>query len=95
MPRWTNADRTPLAAIRSKAGFTREQAAVMLDVGINTLGRYETGQGELPLDIAEDMEKLYKVPFDEIRNACKAVRKSNKRNPQFSYLDLKNLLIKN
>ena len=92
MPRWTNADRTPLAIIRTNAGFTRTQASVLLDVALNTLGRYETGEGEVPLDIAEDMSTLYKVSFDNIRSACAAVRKKKKRSPQLkqSYLIRKN-----
>lgn len=89
MPRWDNSDRTPLAKLRADAGFTRNQASVLLDVALNTLGRYETGQSELPLDIAEDMTLLYNVPFDAIRNACASVRRIGRRNPQF-----KNLLMR-
>ena len=89
MPRWTNADRTPLGVIRANAGLTRTQAAVLLDVALNTLGRYETGQGEIPLDIAEDMATLYKVPFDDIRKACATIRKQNKRSPQLEQLNLR------
>lgn len=89
MPRWTNDDRTPLAVIRANAGLTRTQAAVLLDVALNTLGRYETGQGEVPLDVAEDMSTLYNVSFDDIRNACAAVRKPSKRTPQFLQLNLR------
>ena len=84
MGRWTNADRTPLAVLRANAGFTRTQAAVYLDVALNTLGRYETGQGEIPLDIAEDMAILYKVPFDAIRQAYALIRKPGKRTPQLN-----------
>ncbi|MBR0075171.1 MAG: helix-turn-helix transcriptional regulator, partial [Synergistaceae bacterium] len=62
MSRWKNADRTPLAVLRANAGLSRNQASVLLDVALNTLGRYETGEGEVPLDIAEDMSILYKVP---------------------------------
>ena len=86
MARWSNADRTPLAVIRANAGFTRTQAAVYLDVALNTLGRYETGQGEMPLDIAEDMAILYKVPFDDIRQACASLRKKGKRTPQLEQI---------
>ena len=55
MPRWTNADRTPLAQIRANAGFSRTQAATLLDIALNTLGRYEVGEGEVPMDIAENI----------------------------------------
>ena len=84
MARWTNAERTQLAKIRANAGFTRQQAAVYLDVALNTLGRYENGDGEMPMDIAEDMSILYKVPFEEIRKACALVRKPGKRSPQLN-----------
>ena len=88
MPRWSDADRTPLAILRSRAGLSRNQASVLLDVALNTLGRYETGQSELPLDVAEDMSTLYKVHFDEIRKACSSVRKKDKRHPQIGTLML-------
>ena len=88
MPRWNDSDRTPLAQIRANAGFSRNQASVLLDVALNTLGRYETGQSELPLDVAEDMSKLYKVQFDTIRNACSAIRRKGKRQPKFGTLIL-------
>jgi len=81
MPRWSNADRTPLGALRSDAGLTRPQAAVALGVAPDTLRRYELGQAELPLGIAEDLAKLYKVPFDDIRVACAAVRRPRKNRP--------------
>ena len=82
MARWTNKERTPLGVIRANAGFTRTQASVYLDVALNTLGRYETGENEMPLDVAEDMAILYKVPFDAIREACAAIRRPSKRIPQ-------------
>lgn len=85
MPRWNDADRTPLAQLRNKAGFTRNQASVLLDIALNSLGRYETGQSELPLDIAEDMSTLYNVHFDEIRGACAATRKPSKRHPNLMH----------
>lgn len=82
MPRWSNEDRTPLAQIRANAGFTRTQAATLLDVALNTLGRYEVGDSDVPMNIAEDMGTLYRVPFENIRKACAAVRKPGKRKPQ-------------
>ena len=95
MARWSNADRTPLAVIRANAGFTRTQAAVYLDVAINTLGRYETGQVEMPLDIAEDMSILYRVPFDDIRKAYSKLRKQGKRSPQLEQMPVKRKTITN
>jgi transcriptional regulator with XRE-family HTH domain len=75
MPRWTDENRTPLAKIRAKAGFSRNQASVKLDVGFNTLGRYEIGTNDVPMGVAEAMAALYSVPFDEIRAAVAQTKK--------------------
>lgn len=88
MPRWSNDDRTPLATIRANSGLTRTQAAVLLDIALNTLGRYEAGY-EIPLDVAEDMATLYNVSFDDIRNACATLRRPSKRNPHFEYMNFR------
>lgn len=88
MPRWSNEDRTPLAAIRANSGLTRTQAAVLLDVALNTLGRYESGY-EIPLDVAEDMATLYNVSFEDIRNACATIRKPSKRKPLLEHTSLR------
>ena len=69
MPRWTDADRTPLAAIRAKSGLSRNEAAVILDVGLTTLARYESGTNDVPMGVAEKMATIYRVPFDDIRAA--------------------------
>ena len=69
MPRWTDEDRTPLARLRSKAGLSRNKAAVELDVGFNTLGRYELGENDVPMGVAEKMAVLYSITFDELRAA--------------------------
>ena len=93
MPRWTNTDRTPLAILRANVGLSRTQASVLLDVALNTLGRYETGQSELPLDVAEDMAVLYKIPFDDIRTAYAATKRQSKRSPQLKQLNLQRKVI--
>ena len=69
MPRWTDADRTPLATLRAKRGLSRNEAAVQLSVGLTTLGRYELGANDVPMGVAEQMATLYGVTFDEIRAA--------------------------
>ena len=69
MPRWTEADRTPLASLRANACLSRNEAAVRLRVGVTTLARYENGTNDVPMGIAEKMAILYQVPFDAIRNA--------------------------
>ena len=69
MPRWTDADRTPLAVLRAKGGLSRNEAAVKLNVGLTTLGRYEIGANDVPMGVAEQMATLYGVTFDEVRAA--------------------------
>jgi transcriptional regulator with XRE-family HTH domain len=69
MPRWTNEDRSPLARLRAKAGLSRNQASVMIDIGVNTLGRYESGFNDVPMGIAEKMATIYGVPFEDVRIA--------------------------
>jgi transcriptional regulator with XRE-family HTH domain len=69
MPRWTDEKRTPLAKLRAKANLSRNQASVMLDIGVNTLGRYEIGSNDVPMGIAEKMATIYGVKFEEIRIA--------------------------
>lgn len=71
MPRWTDENRTPLAQLRAKAGFTREDASAILKIVMMTLYRYEIGKNDIPLGIAEDMAALYNVPFDDIRKAAR------------------------
>ena len=69
MPRWTEADRTPLASLRANAYLSRNEAAVRLHVGVTTLARYENGANDVPMGVAEKMAILYQVPFDSIREA--------------------------
>ena len=69
MPRWTEADRTPLASLRANAYLSRNEAAVRLHVGVTTLARYENGANDVPMGVAEKMAILYQVPFDAIREA--------------------------
>jgi hypothetical protein len=80
MPRWTDSDRTPLAILRTRAGLSRNEAAVKMTVGLATLGRYELGINDVPMGIAERMATLYGVSFDEIRMAV-AKMKDNEEEP--------------
>ena len=59
----------PLVVLRKEAGYSRNKAAVLLDIGLTTLGRYEKGENDVPLSIVEKMAKLYKKPFDDVRFA--------------------------
>ena len=76
MPRWEKNDRTPLAQIRTEAGFSRENAASILNIVMMTLYRYEHGITDIPLGIAENMASLYKVPFDTLREAARATKEA-------------------
>ena len=79
MPRkWKDEERKPLALLRARAGFSGEKAAALLGVVMMTLYRYERGVAEIPLSIAEKMAILYRVPFDEIRQAVKNTPKKEK-----------------
>ena len=82
MPRWDNKNREPLAILRANAGFSAERAAQFLNIVMMTLYRYENGINDIPLTIAEKMAKLYKVPFDDIREAARNTKnlKGNSKN---------------
>lgn len=71
MSRWNIEDLTALARVRSKSGLSREKAAVLMEISVRTLARYENGDADVPMKIAEKMSELYKVPFEEIRQAVK------------------------
>ena len=82
MPRWGKDDRTPLGQIRATAGFSRENAASILNIVMMTLYRYEHGITDIPLGIAENMASLYGIPFDTLREAAKATKKLSGANTQ-------------
>ncbi len=74
MPRWTKNDRSPLGNLRANAGFSRESIAATLNLSLSTVVRYETGITDIPIGVAEDMASLYRVPFDELRQAIRATK---------------------
>ncbi len=76
MGRWKPEDRTPLALLRFNAGYTREQAAVNMKMGLITLAKYESGMNDIPFGIGEQMAKLYGVSFEDIRQAVLATKKA-------------------
>ena len=69
MARWPDDDRTPLAQIRVKAGYTIETAAVALGITGRTLGRYEKAQTDVPSRTLGKMIPLYNVNCNEILTA--------------------------
>ena len=76
MARWSNNDRTALGILRNNAGLSREAAATTMNLSLSTFIRYETGESDIPMGIAELMAILYRVPFDEIRNAIQNVKET-------------------
>ena len=74
MARWKDEDRTPLAMLRVKAGYTQAEASVKMQIGMISLARYENGVNDLPFGIGELMAKLYNVSFENIRQAVLATK---------------------
>ena len=68
-------DRTPLAQLRANAGYTNAEAAVLMQLGVVTLSKYERGLTDVPFGIGELMSDLYRVPFETIRQAVLATKK--------------------
>lgn len=82
MSRQGNNPISPLAELRTAAGMSRNKAAVMLNIGLTTLARYEAGKRALSLELAESMAELYKVTFETLRTAAREARagKEKKEN---------------
>lgn len=76
MARWKDGDRSPLAILRVKAGYTQAQASVLMNIGIISLVRYEKGTNDVTFGIGEQMAKLYKVPFEDVRQAVIATKEA-------------------
>ena len=68
-------DNKPLAILRKSAGLSRNKAAVMLDVGLTTLARYENGENDVPFGVGENMAVLYNTTFENIRAAIQKTKK--------------------
>lgn len=75
MTSYVNRNNTPLAFLRKKAGLSRNKAAVLLNVGLTTLARYENGDNDVPFGIGEKMTILYNVPFETVRFAIRDTKK--------------------
>ena len=65
--RWPVESKTPLAKIRGSLSI--ERAAVAMDITGRTLSRYENGDTDVPMKIADKMAKLYNVSIDVIYKA--------------------------
>lgn len=77
---------TPPMALRQRIGFSQKQVYQAIGSGRGAFPSYEKGESEIPLDIAEDLAKLYDVSMDEIRKAFADVRKPRKRKPNFELM---------
>ena len=75
--RWKPEDRTPLALLRYNAGYSRDQAAVLMEISSSTLANYERGLKDVPFGMGEKMSVLYNCSFEDIRQAV-SVTKENK-----------------
>ena len=75
MARWNDVDRTPLAMLRAKAGYTQAEASVLMHIGMISLARYENGVNDITFTIGEKMAELYKVSFEDIRQAVIETKK--------------------
>ena len=67
----------PLVILRKNVGLSRNKAAVMLDIGLTTLTRYENGDNDVPFGVGEKMAVLYKVPFEDVRFAIRDTKELN------------------
>lgn len=84
----------PLVFLRRKAGYSRNKAAVLLDIGLTTLTRYENGDNDVPFGIGEKMTVLYKVPFDDVRFAIRDTKEMcNKYSHEIAENEKQNLAI--
>lgn len=76
--RWRAEDLTPLASLRFKAGYARDQAAVSMQISNTTLYNYENGIKDIPFSIVNRMTELYNVPIEDVRQAILAtLRETN------------------
>lgn len=59
-----------LGAARALAGMTQDEAARKLGMTKYTLSRYENYRKIVPIDVAADMVRVYKVPARLIDFGC-------------------------
>lgn len=71
MPQSNNGIDKPLVVLRKNAGLSRNKAAVLLDIGLTTLTRYENGDNDVPFGVGENMAIIYNIPFENIRFAVR------------------------
>lgn len=79
--RWRAEDLTPLASLRFNAGYSREQAAVNMQISNTTLFNYENGIKDIPFSIVNRMTEIYNVTLEDIKKAVLATRKIVNESP--------------
>ena len=87
-------NKTPLFLLRKNAGLSQNTAAELLNIGMTTLFRYESGENDIPFSTAEEMAIIYRVPFEVVRSAInetKSIRTKNLFKEEQN--DFKNLQI--
>ena len=77
MARWNDSDRSPLAMLRVKAGYTQAEASVHMHLGMISLVRYENGMNDI------SFEDIRKAVWDTKEAAGKqTIGRSNKARRQ-------------
>lgn len=61
--------RSIYSCARTSAGYTQEQAAELLNLGVRTLADYELGQRRPPTQTVEQMAVLYRAPGLRLEHA--------------------------
>lgn len=55
-----------LSEHRTARGYTQEDMAKLLGIGVSTYNMYENSQRNIPLKIAEEISKLLGMPIDHL-----------------------------
>lgn len=55
-----------LKSIRINAGMTRKEAADILGIHDQTLGKYEKDSSDIPMSLLEKISNLYQTPMNYI-----------------------------
>lgn len=68
--------RSPLAMLRVKAGYTQAEASMLMQLATISLAGYENGIHDVTFGIGEQMARLYKVSFEDVRQAVIATKEA-------------------
>lgn len=59
-------ERMTLKTARDRLGLNQIEAAKMLGISVDTLGNYERGKSYPDIPMLKQIEKVYKVSYDQI-----------------------------